>query len=259
MRYVWDQFEAYFGPGRAGLATRLAASLARRSLQRWDVRTASGVDRFVANSEHVRTRIRRYYGRDADVVHPPVDCARFAPDPRGSEDYFLAVSALAPYKRLDVAIEAARLAGARLVVVGRGPDAARLERARRGTRVEILPWQSDAELARLYARCRALLFPGEEDFGIAPVECMAAGRPVIALARGGALETIVPGVTGVLVAATDPAAWAEALRHFDDGAFDGEALRSHALRFDRALYKERMARLLGRAWEEHAAAAAGNR
>jgi glycosyltransferase involved in cell wall biosynthesis len=250
MRYVWDQFEAYFGAGRADPLTRLAARIVRRPLQRWDVRTAARVHRFVANSEHVRARIRRYYDRDAIVVHPPVDCGRFAADPRGPEDYFLAVSAFAPYKRLDLAIEAARRAGVRLVVVGRGPEAARLERLAQGSRCEFLPWQPDEALAGLYARCRALVFPGEEDFGIAPVECMAAGRPVVALAAGGALETVVPGETGVLVAGTDPEVWAAALRDFRDDAFDPGRLRAHALRFDRAVYRERMRAVLESAWEE---------
>jgi glycosyltransferase involved in cell wall biosynthesis len=249
MRYVWDQFEAYFGPRRADPATRVAARLLRGHLQRWDVRTAARVHRFVANSEHVRRRIARYYEREAEVVHPPVDCRRFAPDPRGPDDYFLVVSAFAPYKRIDLAVEAARRAGQRLVVVGRGPDAGRLERRARGARVEFLPWQPDAEVARLYARCRALLFPGEEDFGIAPIECMAAGRPVIALAAGGALETVVPAKTGVLVGSTDPEAWAAALREFRDDGWNAGALRAHAWNFDRALYRERMERLLAAAWQ----------
>jgi len=240
MRYVWDQFDAYFGPGRAGLATRLAARACRGALQRWDVRTAARVHTFVANSEHVRGRIARYYGREAQVIHPPVDCAGFTPDPTAGGDYFLVVSAFAPYKRIDVAIDAARAAGVRLVVVGRGPDAARLEHRAQGAQVEFLPWQSDAGLARLYAGCRALLFPGEEDFGISPVECMAAGRPVIALARGGALETVVDGITGVLVPGEDPRSWAETLRTFDPTRFDAATLRRHALQFDRAAYRAQM-------------------
>ena len=250
MRYVWDQFEAYFGPGRADPATRLAARLVRRPLQRWDVRTAARVHRFVVNSEHVRARIQRHYGREAVVIHPPVDCGRFAVDRRGPDDYFLAVSAFAPYKRLDLAIEAARRAGVRLVVVGRGPEASRLERLAHGSRCEFLPWQSDEALAGLYARCRALVFPGEEDFGIAPVECMAAGRPVVALAAGGALETVVPGRTGVLVQGSDPEVWGAALARLQDDAFDPDQLRAHAWRFDRAVYLERMRGFLESAWEE---------
>jgi glycosyltransferase involved in cell wall biosynthesis len=248
MRYVWDQFDAYFGSGRAGLLTRLGAAAARGRLQRWDVRSAARVQRYVANSEHVRQRIRRYWDRDAEVVHPPVDCAAFAPDVRGVDDYFLVVAALAGYKRVDLAIEAARRAGVRLLVVGRGPDAARLARCARGARVDFLGWQSAAALAGLYARCRALVFPGEEDFGIAPLECMAAGRPVLAWARGGALETVLPGRTGQLVDSSDPDVWAAALRQFDAGAFEPRRLREHALRFDRPVYAARMRALIAAAW-----------
>jgi len=248
MRYVWDQFDAYFGPGRAGPATRIAAHLTRGMLQRWDVRTAARVDSFIANSAHVQQRIQSYYRRDAIVIQPPVDCARFTIDRRGPDDYFLVVAAFAGYKRIDLAIEAARVAGVRLVVVGRGPDASRLERLAQGARVEFLAWQSDADLARLYARCRALLFPGEEDFGISPLECMAAGRPVIALGRGGALETVVDGMTGILVPSSDPGAWAGILRHFDAGAFDPAVLRAHALGFDRSVYAGRMRAALDAAW-----------
>ena len=255
MRYVWDQFDAYFGPGRAGWATRLAARLARPRLQRWDVRSAGRVHVFVANSENVRRRIRRTYGRDAEVVPPPVDCAAFAPrglePPRPAGDYFLVVSAFAGYKRIDVAIEAARLAGVRLLVVGHGPELAALRRRARGAPVEFLPWQPAAALSRLYAGCRALLFPGEEDFGITPLECMSAGRPVLALSAGGALETVQPGVTGVLLPSTSPAVWAQALRDFRDEAFDPAALQAQARRFDRSLYAERMRELLDRALQAH--------
>jgi glycosyltransferase involved in cell wall biosynthesis len=254
MRYVWDQFDAYFGAGRAGICTRAAAHAVRGALQRWDVRTASRVHTFVANSEHVRRRIQRYYQREAVVVHPPVDCSAFAPEPTGPNDYFLVVSAFAPYKRVDLAVEACRRAGARLVVVGQGPDAARLARLAHGAPVEFLPWQPARQLAQLYARCKALLFPGEEDFGISPVECMAAGRPVIALGVGGALETVVDGATGVLLPDDDPARWAATLNDFRADAFDPAALHAHALRFDRTLYAARMQSLIAGAWAEWSAA-----
>ena len=252
MRYVWDRFDDYFGPGRAGLATRLAARLVRRPLQRWDVRSARGVHHFIANSATVRDRIHRHYRRsDTVIVHPPVDCSRFAPAPGAVEDFFLVVGALSGYKRVDVAIEAAQRAGVRLVVVGEGPDRSRLERQARGTQVEIRDWQSDADLARLFARCRALLFPGVEDFGITPVEVMASGRPVIALAAGGALETVVDGATGIFLPSTDPGIWAEALRTFHDDRFDANVMRQHALRFDRPRYFEAMRTEISRLWDAH--------
>ena len=250
MRYVWDQFPAYFGPGRAGLATRAAAHLVRRPLQRWDVRSAARVHQFIADSAHVRARIRRYYGRDAEVVFPPVECEHFAPAARGAEDYFLVVSALSGYKRVDVAVRAAGQAGVRLVVVGQGPDLERLRQLARGSRVEFLPWQPVSELARLYAHCRALLFPGEEDFGIVPLEAMASGRPVIALGVGGALETVVPGKTGILVPTTRVEEWTRALQDFRDNAFIPSELHAHALRFDRPHYAAAMRRLIAQWWSE---------
>ncbi len=250
MRYVWDQFDAYFGPGRAGPATRVAAHLVRRPLQRWDVRSAERVQRFVANSETVRRRIRTHYGRDAQVVYPPVDCEAFAGIRAPVGDFFLMVSALSGYKRVDLAIDAARQAGVRLRIVGQGPDAARLARRAAGARVEFLPWQTPENLAQLYAGCRALVFPGEEDFGIAPVEAMAAGRPVIALAKGGATETVVEGRTGRWVPSLALDAWADALRTFDADAFDPDELRAHARRFDRPRYAESMRALLERDWSE---------
>lgn len=189
MRYVWDMYEAYFGKGRGGLASRVMP-LVRPYLQRWDVATSSRVDRFLANSAHVAGRIRRHYRREARVIHPPVEVERFSPSPE-VEDYYLVVSALVPYKRVELAVQACRRLKRRLLVVGKGPELERL-RGLGGDGVEFLGWQPDEALPGLYARARALLFPGEEDFGITPVESMAAGRPVVAYGKGGALETVVP-------------------------------------------------------------------
>jgi glycosyltransferase involved in cell wall biosynthesis len=236
MRYAWDQFDTYFGPERLG---RLPSALARQvmaGLARWDRDTAHRVDRFVANSAHVAGRIARYYNRRATVLHPPVDTAFFTPDDAASASYFLVVSALVPYKRLEVAVDAATRLGVPLKLVGAGPDAARL-RARAGATVEFLGSVEGPALRDLYRGARALLLPGEEDFGIAPVEAMACGRPVIALGRGGATETVVPGVTGALVDEPDADAFAAAMEACRLDDYDARAIRAHAEGFGTARFE----------------------
>ena len=245
MRYVWDLYDDYFG-ARAGPLTRLLMPGVAAALRRWDRRTAAGVHHFVGISRFIADRIRRCYGRAADVIYPPVDVARFRIEER-PEDFYLVVSALAPYKRVDLVVEAASRLGRRLVVVGTGPEEARL-RARAGPTVQFLGWKDDAQVAELYARCRALLFPTVEDFGITPLEAMAAGRPVIALGQGGALETVVPPggpepPTGLFFARQTADDLAEAVRRFESGTtvFEPKTLRRHAEQFDRPIFKERMA------------------
>jgi glycosyltransferase involved in cell wall biosynthesis len=236
MRYAWDQFDAYFGADRIGRGRNAVARRVLAALARWDRDTAHRVDRYLANSRHVAGRIARYYNRRAEVLHPPVDTEFFTPDGGAPASYYLVVSALVPYKRLDVAVDAATRLNAPLKIVGSGPDAARL-RARAGATVEFLGAVEGPALRDLYRRARALLLPGEEDFGIAPVEAMACGRPVIALGRGGATETVVPGLSGALVEAADADAFAAALATFDDAAYDARAVRAHAERFGTARFE----------------------
>ena len=251
MRYVWDLYDDYFG-ARAGLATRLLMPPVAAALRRWDRRTA-GVHRFAAISQHIAERIRRVYGRAADVLHPPVDVQRFrlaeAPG-----DFYLVVSALAPYKRVDLAVGAANRLGRRLLVVGTGPEERRLRRLA-GPTVELLGWRPDPEVAELYARCRAVLFPSHEDYGIVPLEAAAVGRPTIALARGGALETMVgldagdEPPTAVFFAEQTVEALAGAIGRFEaaEGRFEPKALRARAERFDRPAFKARLEAWIARA------------
>lgn len=189
MRYVWDQYRHYFGPGRARFPVRTAMGVLRPWLQRIDVRTSHGVHYFAANSRHVAARIRRYYGREARVIHPPVDVERFQVS-EADEGYYLMVTAFAPYKRVDLAIGAFNVLGLPLRIIGSGQDAARLKRMA-GRNIEFFGWGADSDIERAYAGCRALIFPGEEDFGIVPVEAMASGKPAIAFGKGGVLETVV--------------------------------------------------------------------
>jgi glycosyltransferase involved in cell wall biosynthesis len=243
MRYAWDQFNAYFGPDRLGRASGPARAVLRR-LAAWDRDTSGRPDRYLANSQYVAQRIRRYYNRRAVVVPPPVDTSFYTPRPADTGPaaspepppgrYFLVVSALVPYKRIELAIEASRQVNVPLKVVGEGTELDRLKPIA-GPDVEFLGRRTDEEVRDLYRGALAVLLPGEEDFGIVPVEAQACGRPVVALGRGGALETVVDGVTGLLVPDATPASWATALDRVssDPGAFDGDTIRANALRFSR--------------------------
>ncbi len=239
MRYAWDQFGAYFGPEQVG-ATRsrlLRPVLAR--LARWDGATAGRVDRFLANSQYVAGRIRRYYNRGSTVVYPPVDTTFYRlPEPGGHPQpasSFLVVSALVPYKRVDVAIAACRLARVHLKIVGRGPEEARLRKLA-GPDAEFLGWRSDEEIRELYGRTAAVLLPGTEDFGMVPVEAQACGAPVVALRAGGACETVVDGLTGVLVEEHSADALAEGLSRVRALHVDRSAIRANAERFSRGRF-----------------------
>jgi glycosyltransferase involved in cell wall biosynthesis len=232
MRYSWDQFDWYFGPQQVGPVASPLFRLVMRQLARWDAATEGRVDRFLANSQYVAGRIRRYYNRGSSIVHPPVDTDYFTPDGRFRSPGFLIVSALVPYKRLDLAIEACQRVGAPLKVVGTGPELPRLQ-ALAGRDVEFLGWQPDASIRELYRESAATLLPGLEDFGIVPVEAQACGCPVVALGAGGATETVIDGVTGVLVPEATAEAFADGLHTALRTAFDGDAIRQNALRFSR--------------------------
>ncbi len=249
MRYAWDLQEEYLQS--LPPPVRPAARLTLAALRAWDRAAAARVHAYVANSRHVADRIRRHYAREAAVIYPPVDTDFFTPAPpnhsripalprsRVPGSYYLLVSRLVPYKRVDLAVRAFTRLGRPLVVVGDGPLRRRLE-ALAGPSVHFAGEVSDETLREYYRHCRALIFPGVEDFGLVPVEAQACGRPVIALGRGGVRESVVDGVTGLFFSDPDPDALAAAVRAADGMRFDPAVIRSHAERFSRARFRAEM-------------------
>jgi glycosyltransferase involved in cell wall biosynthesis len=260
MRYVWDQYDAYFGVERAGFFVRNAMRILRPWLQREDVITSRSVHYFIANSQHVARRIRRYYRRDAAVIYPPVDVQAFSPSER-DDGYYLMVTALAPYKRVDLAIQAFNHLRLPLKIIGSGQEQKRLKKLA-GPNVELCGWKPDTDIREAYAGCRALVFPGEEDFGIVPVEAMASGKPVIAYGKGGAVETVIPlggqarlasgsgsnsgGATGVFFYEQAPESIVEAVHHFERHRtqFEPLRIRKRAELFDRQRFKDEIYRFI---------------
>ena len=252
-RFVFDAERYVGGFGIGALARPLLKRLAA-----WDVRAAQRPTRFVANSRNVAERVRRWYGRDADVLPCPVDVDRFTPG-AGNGDYYVVVSRLLPYKRIDLAIAACALAGVPLHVVGAGPDARRLKALARGTRTTFHGAVDDAARNALVGDARAAILPGEEDFGLVPLEAAAAGRPTIAYAAGGALETIVDGETGAFFRELEPRALAEAIRAFDPARYDPARLRAHAEEFRPERFVARLRALVDDTVASHGGAASRTR
>lgn len=248
MRYAWVFFDEYFG----GLnpIKKKAVSYVIERLKQWDLKSNENVDFFIAISDNVKNRIRKLYNLDADIIYPPVDTGRFRLSD-SDEGFYLVVSALVPYKRIDLAIEAFNRLGKRLVIIGTGNSEAELKKLA-GPTIEFIGWADDATVADYYARCRALLFPGEEDFGIVPLELQACGKPVVAYGQGGALETIIPAekdpaandgnATGVFFYKQTPEALSTAVERLEEirSRFNPQALRKNALRFDREIFKNKI-------------------
>jgi len=248
MRYAWDQFDAYFGPDRVGTLGNMLLRPLLAGLARWDRATEGRVHRYLAISQYVARRIALYYNRESTLVYPPVDTEFYTPDPSAAQasegrpalpvqpqPKFLVVSALVPYKRVDLAMMAARRAGFGLTVVGNGPERGNLERLT-GDGIELAGWRTDEEIRNLYRSSVAAILPGEEDFGIVPVEAQACGRPVVALGRGGALDTVTDGETGVLFDETTVESLAAALTRAASTTWDSAKIRAHAERFSRSRF-----------------------
>lgn len=240
MRYAWLFFQEYFG--KAGIVKRKLIQQALKYLQKWDLEANEEVDFFIAISDNIKNRIKEIYGREAEVIYPPVETGRFELS-AGDKGFYLIVSALVPYKRIDIAVEAFKSLGERLVIIGSGNCERDLKKiAQDSDNIEFLGWVDDAQAADYYRNCRALIFPGEEDFGIVPVEAQAAGKPVIAFARGGALETVTPD-TGVFFFEQSPEALKKAVLEFQEkkDKFNPQVIRGNALRFSRETFKKKIA------------------
>lgn len=243
MRYVWDQYDVYFNAQYTSPLIQSIMPLFRDYLQSWDVSTQNRVHYYIANSRFVADRIHRLYQRDSHVIPAPVDCSFYTPDDSEPEDFYLMVSALAPYKRVDLAIDAFNASGRKLVIIGDGTESKNLRRTA-GSNIRFLGRLSDRDVRDYYRRCRALIFPGIEDFGLVPLEAQACGRPVIAFAGGGALETIVEGVGGHFFFSQTIQSLNYAVDTFEKMTFSSEIIRKRSFQFDAAVIENRLKQYL---------------
>lgn len=244
-RYVW-QTDSYLAREGLGQVVKLTLTPVISALKRWDYAAAQRVHDFIAISSEIRQRIKTYYNRDSVVIYPPVDTTRFVPS-ETVEDYYLIVSRLVPYKRIDLAVQAATHLGVPLKIGGKGRDLERLK-AMAGPTVEFLGYVPDEQLPELMARCKAFLFPGLEDFGITPVQAQAAGRPVIAFGGGGALDTVIPGKTGELFTDMNIESLISIMQNFDANRYDPAEIRRHALQFDTKVFNQQITAYVEQAW-----------
>ncbi len=245
-RYVW-QLESYVAREGMGAAALTALRPLVSVLKRWDFDAARRVDHFIAISTEIQQRIKDYYQRESVIIFPPVDTQRFQPSGM-IEDYYLIVSRLIPYKRIDLAVQAATRLNLPLKIGGKGRDMERLQ-SMAGPTVEFLGYVPDDDLPDLMARCKAFIFPGLEDFGITPVQAQAAGRPVIAYGGGGALDTVIPGKTGEHFHALTVDSLAAVMRDFDASHYDSGVIRAHAEQFDRHVFEQQMTSYVDQAWD----------
>ncbi len=247
-RYVWD-YRSYARREGIGRVANFLLQPLLSYLRTWDRLAADRVDHFVAISRQVQRRIRKFYRRDSVVIYPPVETDRFSLGD-GHDDYFLIVSRLIPYKRIDLAVQAFNELGLPLKIAGSGRDRQALEQIA-GPNVEFLDRVPDDELPTLLQRCRAFIFPGVEDFGITPLQANAAGRPVIAYRAGGALDTVVEGRTGLFFDEPTPESLAAAVRDLEAMSFEPEAIRQHALHFDKTVFQRELKRFVEEKYAAH--------
>ncbi|KPL00169.1 MAG: glycosyl transferase [candidate division Zixibacteria bacterium SM23_73_3] len=258
MRYAWEMYYTYFSKNSVSPLMRWSIPFFMNYLRSWDERSADRVDYFVANSQNVRRRIQKHYRRDAEVIYPPVDIEHFDLNTKEGE-YYLVVSALVPYKRNDLAVLAFNELNLPLRIVGQGSEKKKVMKIARKN-IKFIDWQPRSELKRYYEKCKALIFPGEEDFGIVPVEAQACGRPVLAFGKGGVTESvkgaypdqeITSSHTGIFFYPQTKDALIEAVRRFESGRFDPHRIRENALRFDKKVFKEKIKEFIQTKFEEH--------
>lgn len=245
MRYVWDMYHDYFEKDNTNLLIRKLIPFFANYLRMWDVASANRVDWFIANSQHVANRIKKYYGRESTIIHPPVEIDLFSVNKK-NDNYYLIVSALVPYKRVDLAIQAFNEMKKPLLIVGEGPSLKRLQ-SLAGPTIQFIKWQPLTKLSKYYEGCKALIFPGEEDFGIAPVEAQLCGKPVIALGKGGALETIIgfddqneKKCTGIFFYDQSVESLIHAVTKFENIEWDTSFIHSNAKKFSKDRFKSEM-------------------
>jgi len=246
VRYVWNQYFSYFSADKLSFFSKIIIPPFIHYLRLWDESSSSRVDYFIANSKNVSKRVEKYYRRFAEVIHPPVDTHFFKPGEEG-EDYYLIVSALVPYKRIDLAIEGFNQKGLPLKIVGQGPDYKKLKKSAKDN-IQFLDSLNAQDLLRVYQRARALILPGEEDFGITSVEAQACGIPVIAYGRGGATESIIPKKTGLFFPELKVNSLLAVLDKFKSFEFNREIIRENAMKFSRDIFKEKIDSCLREKW-----------
>lgn len=238
MRYAWDDCHKYLREFKYSDFTKKLVPFAMNYIRLWDKISADRPDMYVANSKFVASRIKKYYNKNAQVINPPVSTKNFYASEK-TENYYLMVGRALPYKRFDIVVEAFNKLGLPLKIIGKGPEMKELKKLARSN-IEFLGYLNDKEMSGYYSKCRAFLFPQEEDFGITPLEAMASGRPVIAFRGGGVLESVVENKTGVFFDSQTPESVINAIENFDSKNFDPQEIRSHALKFDKEIFKEKI-------------------
>ena len=236
MRYAWDFYHEYFGNGRSNIATKTIVPFLINYLRTWDVVSSNRVDYYIAISKYVKNKIKKYYNRESDIIYPPINTDFYLPVKNPSRDFYLIVSRLVPQKRIDLAVKTFNELGLPLVIIGTGPEAGYLKQLSKSN-IKFMGWQPDDVVKNYYANCKAFLLPGEEEFGITPLEAQSCGVPVISYNKGGPSETVIDGVTGKFFSENSVKAFKETILKFDTEKFDSEKIRQHALKFSRDIFK----------------------